>query len=91
MVTSSVDGSGASSHSTRVKGNALCFCVFGGGVGEVGAGFGVGEEGMVGAVSDYSTWVKAKVLCCCIFGGGVGDVGARRGKVEGYGYNTVRY
>ena len=45
MVTSSVVGSGVPSHSTWVKGNAFCFCVFGGGVGEVGVGFRADDGG----------------------------------------------
>ena len=45
MVTSSVVGSSASSHSTRVTGNARCFCVFGGGGAEMGVGFRAAEGG----------------------------------------------
>ena len=73
------------------KGNALCFCVFGGGVEAVGVGFRVGDGGESGVVFFHSTWVKAKVLYRCIFGGEVGDVGARQGEVVGGGYSTVRY
>ena len=90
MVTSSVVFLGVSSHSTQVKGNALCLCIFGGGFGEVGIGFRTDEGGESGVVSSYSTWVKAKVFCCSLLGGGVREVRAQRGEVEGGGYNTMR-
>ena len=90
MVTSSVVGSGVSSHSTRVTDNFLCFCVFGGGVGEVGVGFRADEGGESSVVSSHSTWVKAKLFSRCLLGGGVGEVRARRGEVEGGGYSTMR-
>ena len=48
MVTSSVVGSSASSHSTRITGNARCFCVFGGGGAEVGVRFQAAEGGELG-------------------------------------------
>ena len=82
-MSSLVVDSGASSHLTRFKGKALCLCVFGGGVGEVGAGLREGEEGVFGVVLFHSTRFKAKALCRCVFSGGVGEVGARRGDVVG--------
>ena len=83
MVTSSVVGS-SSSHSTRVRGNAHCFCVFGGVGAEVGIGFRAAEGGEVGVGSSHSSWVKAKIFSRCFRGGG-GEVRARRGEVEGRG------
>ena len=74
----------------RVKGNALCLCIFGGGAGEVGVGFRAGEGGESGVVSSHSTWVKATVFFRCLLAGGVEEVRARQGEVEGGEYNTVR-
>ena len=84
MVTSSVMGSSASSHSTRITGNARCLCFFGGGGAEVGVGFRATEGGEVGVGSSHSSWGNAKIFSRCFRGGG-GEVRARRGEVEGGG------
>ena len=84
MVTSLVMGSSASSHSTRVTGNARCSCVFGGGGAEVGVGFRTAEGGGEGEGSSHSSWVNAKIFSHCFRRGG-GEVRMRRGENEGAG------
>ena len=70
MVTSSAMRSSALSHSSRVTGNARCFCVFGGGGAEMGVGFRAAEGGEGGVGPSHASWVIAKSFSLCFRGCG---------------------